>query len=102
MAFQVFLTQDEKIVLGGASEKPFVSEPQDEGIALARYDNDDETKKQIIITKIRRWMQQHNGIEWDNTGNVSSYAVQRSADGVNWQTVYRSPFTAPNYNDPLL
>ena len=45
-------------------------------------------------------MQHHNGIEWDNTGNVNSYAVQRSADGVNWQTVYRSPLTVHTYNDP--
>jgi uncharacterized delta-60 repeat protein len=68
-------------------------------ISLARY-NGDPTQKQQIITKIKRWIQNHNGIEWDNTGNANSYAVQRSADGVNWQTVYRSPLTVHTYSDP--
>ena len=55
------------------------------------------------------------GIEWDNMpGNVNSYAVQRSADGVNWTTVHRqqtivnsqlsivnSPLSTVNYySDP--
>ncbi len=83
-----------KIVAIGTS-----ANTNDYNISLARYDND-LTQKQQIITKIKHWIQHHNGIEWDNTNNVSSYAVQRSADGVNWLTVYRSPFTAHNYNDP--
>jgi uncharacterized delta-60 repeat protein len=89
--------QNGKILLAGTS---LTYSPQDEvNYALARYNND-LSQKQIIITKIRRWLQHHNGIEWDNIGNITSYAVQRSADGVNWQTVYRSPFTVHTYNDP--
>src|SRR4029079_4336151 len=61
--------------------------------AFARYINDDKTQKQIFIAKIRRWLQHHNGIVWDNMPGVKSYAVQRSADGVRWATVYRSPLT---------
>jgi uncharacterized delta-60 repeat protein len=95
---QAIALQGNKIILAGTSsingETPEIS------YALARYYNDSLSKKQIIITKIRRWLQQHNGIEWDNTGSINSYAVQRSADGINWTTVYRSPLTVHTYSDP--
>ncbi|MBS1745502.1 MAG: T9SS type A sorting domain-containing protein [Bacteroidetes bacterium] len=93
----VLLQSTDKIVtVGGAS----VTEGSID-IALARYNND-LTQKQIIITKIRRWLQHHHGIMWDNNnGNISSYAVQRSSDGEHWSTIYHSPFTTNNhYNDP--
>jgi uncharacterized delta-60 repeat protein len=54
---------------------------------LIRYNND-LSKKQILIAKIRRWLQHHNGIVWDNMPGVKSYAVQRSADGLGWTTVH--------------
>jgi hypothetical protein len=67
---------------------------------LARYNND-LTQKQIIITKIRRWLQHHHGITWNASSNISSYTVQRSSDGEHWSTIYHSPFTTNNhYNDP--
>ena len=71
-------------------------------IILARYNNDEINKKQIIITKIKRWIQHHNGIEWDNMPGIQSYAVQKSMDGIHWTTVYRSQVTAntAHYSDP--
>ncbi|MBV9962184.1 MAG: T9SS type A sorting domain-containing protein [Parafilimonas sp.] len=55
VAYSVFLQDDSKIVLGGVTETP---EYQAE-IALARYNND-ESKKQIIITKVRHWINNNN------------------------------------------
>jgi uncharacterized delta-60 repeat protein len=56
---------------------------------LARYNNDDESKKQILITKIRHCIQHHNGITWDYNNNISSYAVQRSFDGIHFSSIAR-------------
>jgi uncharacterized delta-60 repeat protein len=64
--------------------------------AFAAYN--DLTQKQIIITKIRRWLQHHHGITWNASNNISSYIVQRSSDGEHWSTVGRP--TVNHYNDP--
>ncbi|MEP6684903.1 MAG: T9SS type A sorting domain-containing protein [Parafilimonas sp.] len=77
---------------------------------LARYNNDDLSKKQIIITKIKRWLQHHNGFTWENNNNVNSYGVQRSYDGIHFSSLTKinagnssntyadpSPLTGNNY-----
>ncbi len=86
------LQKDGKIILVGDDVS---------NIVLARYNND-FNKKQILITKIKKWIQHHNGIEWDNTPGTQSYAVQRSIDGQHWTTVYHSQVTAysAHYSDP--
>jgi uncharacterized delta-60 repeat protein len=83
------LQDDKKIVLIG-------EEANTASIVLARYNNDERSKKQILIAKIRRWLQHHNGIVWDNISGIKNYAVQRSGDGGKWSTVYRSPITVNN------
>jgi len=82
-AYGLALTKDNKIVLAGSSTNGIHNY-----VSLAQYHNDDLSKKQILIAKIRRWLQHHNGIVWDNMPGVKSYAVQRSADGVRWTTVH--------------
>jgi len=57
-------------------------------ITLARY-NGVLTQKQILITKIRHWIQHHNGIAWDYNNNISSYVVQRSYDGIHFSSIKR-------------
>ncbi len=97
-----FQGEDEKIVLGGSGTNFHITGPLQSAITLARYYNDDQSRKQIIITKIKRWIQHHNGIEWNNMPGTQSYAVQRSMDGQHWTTVYRSQVTAysAHYSDP--
>ncbi|MBS1746571.1 MAG: T9SS type A sorting domain-containing protein [Bacteroidetes bacterium] len=97
----VALQKDNKIILGGYT---YTGVPVTGYLLLARYNND-LTKKQIIIAKIRRWIQHHNGIIWDNISNVKNYSVQRSGDGAHWSTVYNtinhSQLSINNYyNDP--
>jgi uncharacterized delta-60 repeat protein len=86
----LIIQKDGKIVLSGYSqidsESKFV-------VVLARY-NGDVSRRQILIAKIRRWLQHHNGIVWDNIPGVKSYAVQRSADGVRWTTIHTQQVTA--------
>ncbi len=96
IAYSVNIQNDGKIILAGNSILDNTSTAD-----IARY-NGDPNQKQIIITKIRRWLQHHNGIEWNNMPGVQSYAVQRSMDGIHWTTVYRSQVTAnsTHYNDP--
>jgi hypothetical protein len=98
------LQPDGKIVAAGGSSDGITSY-----ISLARYNNDQPNKKQIFITKLRRWLQHRNGFMWDNANGIKNYAVQRSGDGMNWatvnsqqSTVNRSTLTANNnyYNDP--
>jgi len=83
--------QQNKIILAGNNsingENPQIN------YALARYNND-ESRKQILIAKIRRWLQHHNGIVWDNMPGAKSYAVQRSADGIRWTTIHTQQVTA--------
>jgi uncharacterized delta-60 repeat protein len=85
-AYCAALQSDGKIVLGG-----FYSRTNDDGdvrasYLIARYNNE-FNKKQMLIAKIRRSLQHHNGIVWDNLPGIKSYTVQRSADGGRWTTV---------------
>lgn len=100
--------QNNKIILAGTSYSS--DEETQINYALARYSNDG-SKKQVIIAKIRKWLQHHNGIEWDNNSNISSFVVQRSYDGVHFSSIARihagntsnytyadpSPLTGINY-----
>ncbi len=94
----IFLQPDNKIVIAGLS---YANQNNDQYISLARFNND-LSQKQILITKIKHWLQHHNGIEWNNMPGIQSYAVQRSMDGIHWTTVYRSQVTAytAHYSDP--
>jgi len=78
-------------------------------VSLAAYNQ--SGIRQMIITKIRHWIQHHNGIEWDNINGVSSYIVQRSYDGIHFSSLTKinannnsnytyqdpSPLTGTNY-----
>jgi uncharacterized delta-60 repeat protein len=57
------LQKDEKIILGGYSNSHLL---------LARYNNDDKTKKQIIVQKIKHYIQTHNA-QATTLNNVSIY-----------------------------
>jgi uncharacterized delta-60 repeat protein len=97
------LDKDNKIVLSGSSYK---NGDEVDYLTLARYNNDPLSKKQILIAKIRRWWQHHNGISWDNMPNIKNYAVQHSNNGMNWNTIFSSRRSAGNqqsmssYADP--
>jgi len=79
---------DGSIVLAGS----YIADNLDTlAVVLAGYNKDG--RRQILIAKIRRWLQNHNGIVWDNMPGVKNYAVQRSADGVRWTTVHRQQAT---------
>jgi uncharacterized delta-60 repeat protein len=98
------LQDDGKIIVAGQSD--FRNSDADYG-NIARFKNIDESRRQILIAKIRRWLQHHNGITWDNLPGTNSYAVQRSSNGVNWNTIFNSRrsannqrSTANNYADP--
>ncbi|HEY2726039.1 MAG TPA: T9SS type A sorting domain-containing protein, partial [Parafilimonas sp.] len=102
-AYSVFLQNDDKIILGGITQPTIIKKPSDIAIALARYDNDGLSQKQILISKIRRWLQHHNGIIWDGNNGISNYVVQRSYDGIHFNSITR--ITAVNtsnytYEDP--
>jgi uncharacterized delta-60 repeat protein len=98
------LQSDGKIIVSGS----FLQNDENTyNVALFRFEGD-LTRKQILITKIRRWLQHHNGIIWDNISGIKSYAVQRSANGVRWTTVNTQttiinsqPSTVNYYNDAL-
>jgi uncharacterized delta-60 repeat protein len=82
------LQNDGKIVFAGSSiDEMSVETPS--RICIARYNNDDKTRKQIIITKIRRWIQHHNGFTWDANSNISNYVIQRSYDGIHFSSIAR-------------
>ncbi|MEP6467027.1 MAG: T9SS type A sorting domain-containing protein [Parafilimonas sp.] len=57
-AFSVFLQNDDKIVLGGLTQ----TLEYQQGIALARYNNN-STKRQIIINKIKHYISTHNNAD---------------------------------------
>ena len=91
------LQPDDKIIVSGS----FLQDDNDTyNVALFRF-NGDLTKKQILIAKIRRWLQHNNGIVWDNMPGIKSYAVQRSSDGVRWTTDYRSLITANSQSSTI-
>ncbi|MEO8710607.1 MAG: T9SS type A sorting domain-containing protein [Parafilimonas sp.] len=98
------LQTDGKILLAGIS---FNNSADENHFAFVRYNNDDKNKKQIIISKIRRWLQHRNGIMWDNINGIKNYTVQRSGNGSHWSTVSsqqpivnRQLSTVNYYNDP--
>ncbi len=98
VAYSINIQPDGKIILVGYSQLLY-----EQHIDIARYNSDEtKTRKQILITKIKRWIQHHNGIEWNNMPGTQSYAVQKSIDGQHWTTVYRSQVTAysAHYSDP--
>jgi uncharacterized delta-60 repeat protein len=105
LAKKVTLQQDGKIVLAGSAFNDSILGPSEDRIALCRYNND-INKKQIFITKIKRWIQHHNGIEWNNMPGIQSYAVQRSVDVQHWTTINRQSvgsgqqFAVNHYSDP--
>jgi uncharacterized delta-60 repeat protein len=78
--------QQNKIILAG--ENSINGDNPQINYALARHNND-LTQKQIIITKIRRWIQGHNGIMWNNVNGVRSYVIQRSYDGLHFNSITR-------------
>jgi len=88
----IVIQNDNKIVLCGSA---YDYNAGGYGIALVRYYGD-ASKKQILIAKIRRWLQHHNGIVWDNMSGAKIYAVQRSGDGVRWTTVHSQQSTGNN------
>ncbi|MEP6682697.1 MAG: hypothetical protein ABJA35_05525, partial [Parafilimonas sp.] len=83
----ILIQQTGKIVLAGsARETP--PNPLVYLIALTRYDND-QSNKQAIITKIRHWLQHHNGIMWNKVNDINNYVVQRSYDGIHFKSIAR-------------
>ncbi len=75
-ATSVFLQPDGKIVTSGFG----TTDDSKYYTALARYNGDDKSPRQQIITRIRRWLQ-HHGITWQTDNSVRYYNVQRSTDG---------------------
>jgi uncharacterized delta-60 repeat protein len=67
----VALQSNGKIVTGGQFES-FGSDFHYD-FALARYNNDDKTKKQIIVQKIKHYIQTHNNAQATTLNNVSIY-----------------------------
>ena len=97
--YALALQQDGKIVAAGGSTDNTNNITY---IALARY-NGFLTQKQIIITKIHRWIQHHNGFTWDANNNISNYVVQRSYDGIHFSSIARvnaNNNSALTYEDP--
>ncbi|MEP6684218.1 MAG: T9SS type A sorting domain-containing protein [Parafilimonas sp.] len=89
------LQNDNKIVVLGVDEVTADA-------ILVRYNNDEANKKQILITKIKRWLQHKNGFTWDYNNNASSYVVQRSYDGIHFSSVARinAGNSSNTYADP--
>jgi uncharacterized delta-60 repeat protein len=80
------LQRDGKIVLGGDT---FIGDFTGKNyFVLARYNND-ESRRQILITKIKKWIQHHNGFTWDANNNISNYVIQRSYDGMHFSSITR-------------
>ncbi|MEO8712739.1 MAG: T9SS type A sorting domain-containing protein [Parafilimonas sp.] len=76
---------DSSIVVAGSSQSSATTDTID--VSLAAYNQ--SGIRQMIITKIRKWLQHHNGIIWDNNSSISSYVVQRSYDGIHFNSVAR-------------
>ncbi|MEP6466819.1 MAG: T9SS type A sorting domain-containing protein [Parafilimonas sp.] len=91
IAYSANIQTDGKIILAGTSQLTRTS-----FVDIARYDGD-ATQKQIFISKIRHWIQHHNGIEWDYDNNISNYVVQRSYDGIHFSSIAR--INASNYSN---
>ncbi len=69
-ASSIALQNDNKIVLGGYL---FKLAPPYYFVTLARYNNDDKTKKQIIVQKIKRYIQTHNNAQATTLNTISIY-----------------------------
>ncbi|MBV9963990.1 MAG: T9SS type A sorting domain-containing protein [Parafilimonas sp.] len=94
-----FSINDKILTVGAAGTRDI---PEGSATLLAQYNND-LSRRQILITKIKHWIQHHNGIEWNYNSNISSYVVQRSYDGIHFSSIAR--ITASNtsnytYADP--
>ncbi|KAJ1498108.1 hypothetical protein HMI54_012966, partial [Coelomomyces lativittatus] len=101
------LQPDGKIIVSGS----FLQNGGDTyNVALFRF-NGDESRQQTPIARIKRWLHKH-GITWDDCppsicNNITGYAVQRSTNGINWNTVFSSRRSANSqrsstnmYEDP--
>jgi uncharacterized delta-60 repeat protein len=71
MSYSSALQNNEKIILAGSSLIINSDTPQN-NFALARYNND-ATKKQIIIKKIKHYIQTHNNAQATTLNTVSMY-----------------------------
>ena len=71
VAETTLLQQDGKIVLAGAAYNN-QNDPSSYEVALARYNND-ESKKQIIIQKIKHYIQTHNDAQATTLNAISIY-----------------------------
>ncbi len=100
-AYCATLQTDGKIVQGGSYEN---DERGYESHLLARYNND-ISRRQIIVTRIKRWLQ-HHGITWQGDNNVRYYTVQRSMDGgITYQPLarlYNSRQSALSYEEAIV
>ncbi len=68
----LIVQQDSKIVLAGLAAKS-ATEPFGYEVGLTRYNNDDETKKQIIVQKIKHYLQTHNDAQATTLNTISVY-----------------------------
>ena len=101
------LQPDGKMLVGGNVY------PDDENLGvvqgIVRF-NGGSTQKQIFITKIKKWLQHHNCFTWDANSSINSYVVQRSYDGIHFNSIAKingsnssntyadpSPLTGNNY-----
>ncbi|MBV9963977.1 MAG: T9SS type A sorting domain-containing protein [Parafilimonas sp.] len=90
---------DSSIIVAGTSQSFFTADTID--VSVAAYNQSGIQQK--IISKIRHWMQHHNGIIWDANNNIRSYTVQRSYDGVHFSSIARinsNNNAALTYEDP--
>ncbi len=87
------LQADGKILVGNVS---YLTIPGINVMVFTRYNND-ITRRQIIVTKIRHWLQ-HHGITWQGDNNVRYYTVQRSFDGgITYQPVAKLYNNHPSF-----
>ena len=77
------INSDNTIIAAGLSQRGDPIYIYD--VSLAAYN--EFGKIQSTVIKIRRWLQQHNGIEWDNVNGISRYVVQRSNDVVHFNSI---------------
>ncbi len=89
------LQQDGQILVGGTLYPPSFDLPAQQ--AIVRFNNDDN-KKQGIITRIKRWLQ-HRGISWPANNNVRYYTIQRSTDGIVYKEIAKLGNSSSTYED---
>jgi len=81
-AYCAVLQDDGKIILGGYYQQ----KNESASYLMVRYNND-FNQKQILITKIKKWVQHRNGFTWDANTSISSYVIQRSYDGIHFNSI---------------